>query len=177
MDNDTATPKKAYKRNSHCSFCGHAFDETQAWPRTCPNCGRTTYLNPLPVSVVLVPVDEGLLVVRRSIEPRKGMLALPGGFITLGESWQEAGAREVQEETGLVLDPQGIQDFRVLSAPDGTLLVFGLAQPLTSAELPPFVPSDEASECLVITAPQELAFSLHTQVVEDYFARKTKSQN
>jgi len=39
----------------------------------------------------LIPVHDGLLFVRRGIEPRKGKLALPGGFINLGETWQEAG--------------------------------------------------------------------------------------
>jgi NADH pyrophosphatase NudC (nudix superfamily) len=161
-----------YKRNSHCSYCGTAFQEDQPWPRTCQNCGRTTYLNPTPVAVVLLPVGDGLLTVRRNIEPRKGMLALPGGFIMLGESWQEAGAREVLEETGLQVDSNSIEDFRVLSAPDGTLLVFGLAAPLASAELPAFVANEEATEWVVITEPQELAFSLHTQVVQEYFGRK-----
>src|SRR6476659_9743246 len=51
-----------------------------------------SWANPLPVSVVLVPVDGGLLLVRRAIPP-VGQLALPGGYINLGESWEEAGAR------------------------------------------------------------------------------------
>src|SRR5690242_7398215 len=99
-----------YKKNSHCSYCGAAFDEDQPWPRLCANCGHRSYLNPAPVSVVLVPVDDGLLVVRRGIMPRQGMLALPGGFINAGESWQEAGAREVREETGVELEPATIEE-------------------------------------------------------------------
>ncbi len=162
------------KKNSHCSYCGNAFEEDQPWPRKCANCGRSSYLNPMPVAVVLLPVDDGLLVVRRGIEPRKGMLALPGGFIEMGESWQEAGAREVFEETGLTVDPQGIEDFKVLSAPDGTVLIFGLAKATTSAQLPPFVLSDETLECAIIKAPETLAFPLHSQVVELFFARQGK---
>jgi ADP-ribose pyrophosphatase YjhB (NUDIX family) len=159
------------KRNSHCSFCGHPFAEDQPWPRSCTNCAQTSYLNPLPVAVVLVPVDDGLLLVRRSIPPRVGMLALPGGYINLGESWQAAGAREVLEETGLAIDPQEICDFRVLSAPDGTVLIFGVAGRRSAADLPAFAPTDEASECVVLRAPEELAFPLHTQVVNEFFAR------
>lgn len=163
-----------YKRNSHCAFCGQAFEENQPWPRTCSNCQRTTYLNPLPVSVVLIPVDDGVLLVRREVEPRKGMLAFPGGFIGMGESWQEAGAREVMEETGVTIDPAEIQDFRVLSAPDGTVLIFGLAQSRTFAELPAFTPNNETSEMVVRAAPEELAFSLHSQVMQEFFARRKK---
>lgn len=126
------------------------------------------YRNPLPVSVVLLPVADGLLVVRRAIEPARGQLALPGGFIEIPESWQEAGARELFEETGIRIDPQSLKLFDVHSAPDGTLLVFGLA-PRHEQPLPSFEPGAESSERLVIYQAQPLAFSLHTRVVRDYF--------
>src|ERR1700687_165917 len=77
-------------RNTHCSFCGHAFQPDAPWPRACAECGQVSYLKPLPVAVTLVPVDDGLLVVRRGIEPGRGRLALPGGYINLGETWQQA---------------------------------------------------------------------------------------
>ncbi len=60
-----------------------------------------SFLNPLPVAVMLVPAAGGLVVIRRGIEPAKGLLALPGGYINLGESWQQAAARELFEETGI----------------------------------------------------------------------------
>ena len=161
-----------FKRNSHCSFCGHPFAADQPWPRRCAACEQTTYLNPLPVAVVLVPIDGGLLLVRRSIPPKQGMLALPGGYINLGESWQAAGAREVREETGVLIDPDEIEDFRVLSAPDGTVLIFGIAKSRATADLPAFATTDEASECVVLRAPQELAFDLHQRVMEEFFRRR-----
>ena len=160
------------KRNSHCSFCGVPFADDLPWPRTCGGCIQTSYLNPLPVAVVLVPVaGGGLLAVRRGIQPKLGMLALPGGYIGLGETWQEAGAREVREETGVRVDPAGIEDFRVRSAPDGTVLVFGLARPVPAEELARFEPSEEATELVVLRAPSELAFSLHTDAAHTYFTR------
>lgn len=130
-----------------------------------------TYRNPLPVSVVLLPVDDGLLVVRRDIEPGRGQLALPGGFIEIPESWQEAGARELLEETGIRIDPDTLTLFDVHSAPDGTLLIFGLA-PRHEGALPSFKPGDESGERLVIRRAEPLAFSLHTRVVRDYFRGK-----
>ena len=160
------------QKNSHCSYCGQPFEGAAPWPRKCANCGRTTYLNPTPVSVVLLPVDRGLLTVRRDVEPGRGKLALPGGFIELGESWQEAGAREMFEETGITISAQEIEDFRVLSAPDGTVLIFGLARPTSASALPPFQANHETTELVVINEPQELAFPLHMQAVELYFARQ-----
>lgn len=158
-------------RNSHCSFCGKRFDPDQAWPRTCSGCGNTGYLNPLPVAVLLLPVDDGLLVVRRGIEPHRGALALPGGFIELGESWQQAAARELYEETAVVVDADGVRLFDVLSAPDGTLLVFGLGPRTDAAALPPVVPTAETMEWSMIDGPREMAFPLHTRVVSAFFDR------
>ena len=161
-----------FRRNSHCSYCGTSFHEDQRWPRTCTHCGNTSFLNPIPVAVVLVPMDGGVLAIRRGIEPRKGKLALPGGYIGLGESWQEAGAREVLEETGLALVPDEIREFRVHSAPDGTLLIFGLAQPRILSALLPFVPNEEVTERVILTAPIEMAFPLHAEIVAAFFADK-----
>jgi len=156
-------------KSSYCSYCGHPFAADQLLPLKCTSCGRISYQNPIPVVVILLPVDEGLLVVRRGIEPQKGLLALPGGYINLGESWQEAGAREVWEETGITLDPGEIREFRVCSAPDGMIFVFGLARSRLSTELSAFAPTDETTERIIISGPVELAFPLNTQVVQEYF--------
>ena len=42
-----------------------------------------------------------MLVCRRAIDPAKGTLDLPGGFIDMNETGEEGVAREVLEETGL----------------------------------------------------------------------------
>jgi ADP-ribose pyrophosphatase YjhB (NUDIX family) len=164
------------QKNSHCSFCGQSFDANQRWPRVCGACGNTAFLNPLPVAVILLPVDAGVLLVRRNIEPQIGQLALPGGYMNLGETWQQAGARELFEETGIIIRPAEVREFCVKSAPGGTtLLVFGLAPAMRSQDLPEFVPNEETQEMCLVTLPQDLAFSTHTEALREYFERRALS--
>jgi ADP-ribose pyrophosphatase YjhB (NUDIX family) len=44
--------------------------------------------------------DE-LLFVQRAVEPARGLWTLPGGFVEVGETTDEAALRELAEETGL----------------------------------------------------------------------------
>ena len=161
------------ENHAFCGYCGAKFEVGQPWPRVCGACGNVTYRNPLPVAVMIAPVDlgarVGVLAVRRAIAPRAGWLALPGGFIEVGESWQEAAARELREETGVVVHPAAVRVFDVRSAPD-VLIVFGQVDPLPHAALPPLLPTAEASEIVILTEPVDLAFPLHTAALHKYLA-------
>lgn len=157
-------------KEGHCAWCGTAFAAGLGWPRTCESCGKTSYVNPIPVAVVLVPIDGGLLAIRRTIEPGKGLLALPGGFMDRGETWQQAAARELREETGLAIDPAEVELFSVGSALEaGVLIVFCLARPRRRADLPAFRATDETSEAVVLDHPETLAFKLHTEAAREFF--------
>lgn len=158
-------------RFKHCTFCGARYTPAQPWPRRCAACGETSYRNPTPVAVAVQPVGGGLLVVRRAIPPAIDQLALPGGFIDYGESWQHAAARELREETGLTADPATARLYDAVSAPDGTLLIFALFPPLSSAaDMPEPTPNDETHGWEILSGPAELGFSIHTAVAERFFA-------
>ena len=48
-------------------------------------------------------MDGRVVLVKRAHEPLKGEWSLPGGVVELGETLEQAVAREVAEETGLVV--------------------------------------------------------------------------
>ncbi|MBG0563642.1 NUDIX domain-containing protein [Actinoplanes aureus] len=162
-------------RYAHCTYCGARFPAGQPWPRRCAACGETSYLNPSPVAVAVQPVGSGLLAVRRGIPPAIGRLALPGGFIDVGETWQAAAVRELFEETGLVADPAKARHYATISAPDGTLLVFALLPPLAgAAALPPLPANQEAMGREILYGPTELGFSIHTAIATRWFTEAAR---
>lgn len=87
---------------SHCPQCGSArFGDNDSRSRRCADCGFTYYHNASAATVAVIFNSRGeLLVARRALEPAKGTLDLPGGFVDPGESVEEGCLREVREETG-----------------------------------------------------------------------------
>jgi ADP-ribose pyrophosphatase YjhB (NUDIX family) len=86
-----------------CPECGRRAVEYRGgrhWE--CAFCGFDLYNN-VAAAVGLIVADGGgnVLFVKRAKEPRKGFLALPGGFADPGESAEEAACRECREEIGV----------------------------------------------------------------------------
>ena len=108
------------------------------------------YRNTPTVVVVLVPLRGGLLMIRRALPGEgQGRLALPGGFQMLGQTWQEAGAREVLEETGVPIEAASLQVVAVETTPDRRQnLLFCQSPPVTHEGA--FRHDAEVSEVLVI---------------------------
>lgn len=159
------------KPHAHCHFCG-AKHESEEWPRVCGACHGTTWRNPIPIAVVLVPVGEGLLVGKRGIEPGIGKWAHTAGYMELGESWQESASRELLEETGVSVPATLIKFHALKMSGTGNLLVFCMTPPLVPEVFAGFTPNDEVTELKVITEPMELAFETHTEMADRYFEMK-----
>ena len=65
---------------------------------------------------VVVPAEDGVVLIRRGTEPYEGMWALPGGFVEVGETVENAAVREAKEETNL--DVEIVRLVGVYSNPD-----------------------------------------------------------
>ncbi|MEU2030950.1 NUDIX hydrolase [Nocardia amamiensis] len=70
--------------------------------------------------VILTIRDSALqvLVVERGTDPFRGALALPGGFLRVGESAEAAAVRELREETGLDGDSLPLEQVGFYTDPD-----------------------------------------------------------
>lgn len=67
----------------------------------CSDCGRVIYSDPKLAVAAIVPMDGGVLLLKRGIEPQMGMWSFPSGYVDRGEKLERALEREVLEECGL----------------------------------------------------------------------------
>ncbi|MEK7539927.1 MAG: NUDIX hydrolase [Patescibacteria group bacterium] len=59
-----------------------------------------------------------VLVVKRNIDPFRGLWVNPGGHLEKGQTVEECALTELAEETGLVVGPQDLKLINVFSSPE-----------------------------------------------------------
>lgn len=157
-----------WPKDTFCSYCGAKYS-IGVYPKTCATCKTMIWDNPLPVAVLLIEYNDGIYLVRRGIEPGRGLLALPGGYIVVGETWQEAAAREAMEEIQVKIDPKMIGLVSVCSSTNfKNILAFGYVKVTDNAVLP-FVKNEETEERILVHEYVDLVFPTHAEILEDFF--------
>ena len=115
---------------------------------------------------VVIPSEEGVVLIRRGSEPFKGQWALPGGFVEVGETVEQEAARETAEETGLNVELARLVG--VYSEPDrdprGHNVSVAFLARVLSGELS--AASDAAEVAVLDPGSVELAFD-HRRIVDE----------
>lgn len=160
----------------YCMHCGErlmsAVPERDTRSRlVCMECGFIHYINPRPVAGTLpVRADGAVLLLRRAIEPRMGAWVFPGGYMDVGETAEEAAARETLEEANLEVVNLRLSGVYTRTEPGVVVIVYE-ADAIGEASV-----GDEAAE-VAWFAPHEipwaeLAFDSTESALRDWVARR-----
>ena len=88
----------------HCPHCTQPLEERPAFGRqrlACRACGYVHFREAKVGISVLIQREGRLLLVRRGIDPGRGLWSLPSGFLDWDEAPEAGAVRECAEETGL----------------------------------------------------------------------------
>jgi NAD+ diphosphatase len=100
-----------HNRHGFCSICGHPTAPFRAgWGRKCPQCDAEHFPRVDPV-VIMLAEHDGRVLLGRSPHYPPGRYSALAGFVEPGESIEEAVARELFEEAGVI-----VRDVRYLTS-------------------------------------------------------------
>jgi len=159
----------------YCSECGQLLDKkipkaSEPERFVCVGCGYIHYQNPNVIVSCLATWKNKALWMKRAEEPRRGYWAVPSGFMELGESLQQAAARELFEETGVGLAPEKMKLYGVGSVGDGMQVYVSFRAEMESAD---FKAGDESLEVALFSAQElpwdELAYPGIRKAVENFY--------
>jgi 8-oxo-dGTP diphosphatase len=128
-------------------------------------------------AVILVKNKSALVLIRRKYPPFQGDLALPGGFVNVGETVESACIREAKEETNININI--IKLIGVFSDPKRdprghNVTIAFLCEPLTDNEKPKAMDDAAALEITPLSkiSSLKLAFD-HKEIIESSGILKT----
>ncbi|HEB77688.1 MAG TPA: NUDIX domain-containing protein [Methylothermaceae bacterium] len=141
----------------------------------CEACGTIHYQNPKIVAGCIPEWRGSILLCRRAIEPRKGLWTLPAGFMELGETLEQAAARETMEEACAEVEILGL--YTVFSLPHvDQVHMFFRARMLK----PHFAPGAESLETRLVSEKEipwsDLAFSTVRRTLEYYLSDRRENR-
>jgi NAD+ diphosphatase len=92
-----------HARHGFCANCGHATEPFRAgWGRRCGSCGTEHFPRVDPV-VIMIAEHDGRALLGRGKGWPPGRYSALAGFVEPAESIEEAVAREIREESGVVV--------------------------------------------------------------------------
>jgi NAD+ diphosphatase len=89
---------------NYCPSCSSQnFEYTNNFKFQCKACDFVLYHNIAAAVAIIFTFNDKILFAIRNVEPDKGRLDLPGGFIDPGETAEQAAIREIKEELRLTI--------------------------------------------------------------------------
>jgi len=161
-----------------CPRCAHALEDRPfegKVRRTCPACGFIYFPDPKVAVVALIEANARVLLIRRALNPGRGLWALPGGYMDAGELPDAALRREVREEVGIEIAVGGLLEIFPMVNGGGSSLGIVLAfqaRPLDPHVNP--VACDDAADAVWFSAqeaPTALAFDSTQRLLAHWQAR------
>jgi 8-oxo-dGTP diphosphatase len=169
----TSTDKQR-KTYRCCPYCGQELEVTfiSGRPRlTCKPCEFIHWNNPKPATATLVPMDSGLVLIKRNVQPFVGDWCLPGGFIEDGEHPADSAVREVLEETGLEVEIDRIVGATAPGRGINVIMLFYLAKPASGTPQA----GDDACAVQVFQLdelPECIPCTMHHKMIHWWFSNK-----
>jgi ADP-ribose pyrophosphatase YjhB (NUDIX family) len=136
----------------------------------CTKCGHITFLDPkLAVAALIVREGQILLGKRGPGTRSPGKWSFPAGFVERGEQVEAATAREVFEETGLVIEPGRL--FGLFSE-EGETVVLAVYEAVLSNPVAIPIAADDLVDLdwFSLDALPELAFERDYRIIERLLA-------
>ena len=162
---------------NYCSRCGSRIEKSlldsgNQVRHSCTRCDIVYYENPKIIVVSLVECRNKVLLCKRAIIPKLGYWTLPGGYMEINESIEDAAKRETKEETGV--DVERLQLYALFNCPNINQVYFVFRGQVDSESTCVSKESSDVrffSECDI---PWEsLSYGLMNQVLDWYFHDKT----
>jgi 8-oxo-dGTP diphosphatase len=141
----------------------------------CTGCAHVHYLDPKVAVGTIIRFDDGVLLVRRAIEPGYGLWVIPGGYVDRGEPVESAALREAREECGLEIALDGLVN--IYSYPGRIPIIIVYAARVVGGTLALDEEGLEAGTFTAESVPWDaLAFRSTREALQDYFTGRLYRQ-
>ncbi|MBI3989361.1 MAG: NUDIX hydrolase [candidate division NC10 bacterium] len=157
-----------------CPRCGHPLasrklKEHEPERLICRGCDFIFFLDPKVAVGTILPLDGGVVLLKRGIHPGYGRWVFPGGFVDRGEAVEEAAIREAREEANLEIRIGRL--LNVYSSPGNPVILLVYVSEVVGGELQA---RDECLEARVFRLGEipweELAFPSTAGALREFLA-------
>ncbi|MBY9065375.1 NAD(+) diphosphatase [Hyphomonas sp. WL0036] len=124
-----------HQSHRYCAKCGGANGVVEAgWKAQCANCGAEHFPRTDPVAIMLAVKDDRALIGRQKFWP-PGFMSCLAGFCEPGETIEQAAARELFEEAGILCDPSRAEYVACQPWPFPSSLMMGFILPADNEDI------------------------------------------